>query len=54
MITFSALMAIVLTIAAIAVVIALVCGTGLIAVFGDLFIFGLIIWGLMKLFRRRK
>lgn len=50
MITFGIL----LTIAIVALVIALACGAGFIAVFGDLILCGLIIFGLIKLFRRKK
>lgn len=50
MITFTILLAI----AIVAALIALVCGAGFIAVFGDLIVCGLIIWLLVKIFRRKK
>lgn len=50
MITFSILLVILLTLAAILAVF----GAGFLAVFGDLLICGLIIFGLVKLFRPRK
>lgn len=50
MITFTILTIILL----IAVAIALTFGAGLLAVFGDLIVCGLIIWLLVKLFRRKK
>jgi hypothetical protein len=46
--------AILLVIAIVAAFIALVCGAGIFAVFGDLIVFGLIVWALVKLFRRKK
>lgn len=54
MILFTILATIVLTIAVIASIIAVALGAGVIAVFGDLIVFGLIIWVLVKLFRRKK
>lgn len=54
MITFTVLTVILLMIAAIIAAIALACGAGLFVVFGDLIVFGLIIWVFVKLFRRKK
>lgn len=54
MITFSILSIALLVIAVVATIIALACGAGFIAVFGDLIVCGLIIGLLIKLFRRKK
>lgn len=43
-----------LVLAAAVSLIVLVGGTGLAIVFGDLFVFGLIIYGLIRLIRRKK
>lgn len=50
MITFTILLALVVAIASIV----LTLGAGVFAIFGDLIVFGLIIWLLVKLFRRNK
>ena len=50
MITFTILLTVAIVIASIV----LACGAGIFAVFGDLIVCGLIIWLLVKLFRRRK
>lgn len=54
MITLSILLIAIVAIAIIAAIIALVGGAGVIVAFGDLIVCGLIIWLLVKLFRRRK
>lgn len=54
MITFSVLLIVLLAIALVTAIIALVGGAGLIAVFGDLIICGLIVGLLVKIFRRKK
>lgn len=54
MVTFGILLGIVLAAAIVIAAVALVGGAGLIAVFGDLIICGLIIGLLIKLFRKRK
>ena len=54
MITLSILTVIVLAIVIVAAAIALVCGAGFIAVFGDLIVAALIIGLIVKLFKRKK
>ena len=54
MITLTILLTILLSVAIVVASIALACGAGFIAAFGDLIVFGLILWLLVKLFRRKK
>lgn len=54
MITLTILLAVVITIAIAVLIGAIISGVGLIAVFGDAIVFGLIVWLIIKLFRRRK
>ena len=54
MITLSVLTVVLLAIAIIAAVIALVCGAGFIAVFGDIIVAALIIGLIIKLFNGKK
>lgn len=54
MITFTILLIALLGIAVVAGTIALACGAGFIAIFGDLIVCGLIIGLLVKLFKGRK
>ena len=54
MITFTILSIILLAIMFVAGINAVVCGSGLLVVFGDLIACGLIIYLLVRLFRRRK
>lgn len=54
MITFTILLVTLLTVAIVVASIALACGAGFIAAFGDLIICGLVIYGLVKLFRRKR
>lgn len=54
MITLAILLVSILAIAIVGSIIALAFGAGFIAVFGDLIICALIIYGLVRLFRRRK
>ena len=50
MITFTILLAVVILTA----LVALAFGVGFLAAFGDIVVCGLILWGLVKLFRRKK
>ena len=54
MITFTLLLIAFIVIAIISIISIIVGGAGFIALFGDVIICGLIIWLLVKLFRRRK
>ena len=54
MVTFLILLTVSLVLAAAVSLIVLVGGTGLAIVFGDLVVFGLIIYGLLRFIRRRK
>lgn len=54
MITFTILLITLLSVAFVIATIAMACGAGFIAAFGDLIVCGLILWLLVKLFRRRK
>lgn len=54
MIIFTILAIALLVIAAIATIACIICGAGVVALFGDLIVFGLIVWLLIKVFRRRK
>ena len=54
MITFIILLSLVVSLAVAALVSAIVAGIGLTAVFGDLIVFGLIIWLIIKIFRKKK
>lgn len=53
MITFSILLFALLTVAVVVGVVALACGASFFLLFGDLIVCGLIIWLLVKLFRRK-
>lgn len=54
MITFTILLVTLLAVAFVIASIAVACGAGFIAAFGDLIICGLVIYLLVKLFRRKK
>ena len=54
MITFIILLSLVVSLAVAALVSAIVAGIGFAAVFGDLIVFGLIIWLIIKIFRKKK
>lgn len=54
MILFTILLIALVILATVAAIIALACGAGFVAVFGDAIICVLIIWVLVKLFRRRR
>lgn len=54
MITFIILLSLVVSLAVAALVSAIVAGIGFTAVFGDLIAFGLIIWLIIKIFRKKK
>lgn len=54
MILFTILLTAIITIAVIGLVAASIASAGIIAVFGDLIVFGLIVWLIIKIFRRKK
>lgn len=54
MILFTILLSVIITIAVVALITAIIAGGGLIMVFGDLIVFGLIVWLIIKIFRRKK
>ena len=54
MITFIILLSLVVSLAVAALVSAIVAGIGFTAVFGDLIVFGLIIWLIIKIFGKKK
>lgn len=54
MITFTLLLIALIVVAIISIISIIIGGAGFIALFGDVIICGLIIWLLVKLFRRRK
>lgn len=54
MILFTILLTAIIAIAVIGLVCAIVSGAGFIAVFGDIFVFGLIVWLIVKIFKRKK
>ena len=54
MILFTILLSVIITIAIIALIAANVAGGSLFMVFGDVIVFGLIIWLIIKIFRRKK
>ena len=53
MILFTILLSIVIAIAVIATIVILITGGSLFAVFGDLIVFGLIVWLIVKIFRKK-
>ena len=53
MILFTILLSIIIAIAVIATIVILIAGGGLFAVFGDLIVFGLIVWLIVKIFRKK-
>lgn len=54
MILFTIMLTVVIAIAVLGLIAAISAGVGLIAVFGDLIMFGLIVWLIIKIFRRKK
>lgn len=54
MILFTILLAIIIAAAVIGLVVAIVSGTSFIVAFGDVFVFGLIVWLIIKIFKRKK
>ena len=54
MIILTVLLVALLAIVAVSIVTLLLSGVGLVAVFGDLIVFGFIVYGLIKLFKKRK
>lgn len=54
MILFTILLTLVVAAAVIGLIAALIAGGSLIVVFGDLIVFGFIVWLIVKIFRRKK
>ena len=54
MIIFTILLIAALILAAVTAIAILIGGAGVAIVFGDLIVFGLIVWAIIRLFRRRK
>lgn len=54
MILFTILLAAVIIIAVGTLISAIAAGLGFLAVFGDLIVFGLIVWLIVKIFRKKK
>lgn len=54
MILFTIILSLIITIAVVALIAAIIAGGSLIMVFGDLIVFGLIVWLIIKIFRRKK
>ena len=54
MVLFSVLLVALLVISIVAALVVLTSGAGLILAFGDLIVCGLILWAIVKLFKRKK
>ena len=54
MILFTILMSVVIAIVVIALIAAIIAGGSLLAVFGDVIIFGLIVWLIIKIFKKKE
>lgn len=54
MILFTILLAIIIAAAVIGLVVTIVSGASFIVAFGDVFVFGLIVWLIIKIFKRKK
>lgn len=54
MITLTILLTLIIAIAIAVLIGAIISGVGLIAVFGDVIVFGLIVWWVIKILRRKK
>lgn len=54
MILFTILLSTVIAIAVITLISAIIAGLGFAAVFGDVIVFGLIVWLIIKIFRKKK
>ena len=54
MILFTILLAIIIAAAVIGLVVAIISGASFIVAFGDVFVFGLIVWMIIKIFKRKK
>lgn len=54
MILFTILLAVVIAIAVVTLIATLAVGGSLLAVFGDIILFGLVVWLIIKIFRRKK
>ena len=54
MILFTILLSILIAIAIVALVATAIAGGGLIAIFGDVIVFGFIVWLIFKIFRKKE
>ena len=54
MILFTILLSVVIAIAVIALIAAIIAGGSLLTVFGDVIIFGLIVWLIIKIFKKKE
>jgi hypothetical protein len=54
MILFAILLSLILVVAAVALVFTILAGGSILAIFGDLIVFGLIVYWIIKLFRKKK
>ena len=54
MITFIIILGVIIAISVIGLVAAIIAGGSLIAIFGDIIVFGLIVWLIIKIFKRKK
>ena len=54
MILFTILLALLVVIAVITLVITIIAGGSILVIFGDAIVFGLIVWGFVELFRKKK
>lgn len=53
MITFIILLATIIVAAVVGLILTIACGLSFIVTFGDIFVFGLIIWLIIKVFKRK-
>ena len=53
MILFTILLTLIIVIAVIALIAALIAGVSFVAVFGDAIVFGLIVWLIIKIFKKK-
>lgn len=54
MITFIILLATIIVAAVVSLILTIACGLGFVATFGDMFVFGLIVYMIIKIIRRNK
>ena len=54
MILFTILLSLAIAIAMVAAIVSVIAGGSIIAIFGDFIVFGLIIWLIVKIFRKKK